>query len=517
MKFFKASKATYARAFVPVVLAALAVMIAGWSLALAAPQSIVILHTNDTHAHVDPFKPGGSNDEVGGSAKLAGLIGVIRADSGEIPVLLFDAGDAIQGSNVGNAFAGASIIAIMNQIGYNLMAIGNHEFDYGQDALKERMKEARFPLVGANIIDEKSGEPFANSYAVFNVGGVKLGVLGLSPQETPIVTHPKNVIGLKFDDPIQKAAEIAQILKDVEKVDIIVALTHIGFENDKKLAEAVPAINLIIGGHSHTKLDKPVKVGDTTIVQTGEYGANLGYTRLMVEDGKLLSVDARLIPVTKDVAEDSAVREMLDGYKAELKGKMDVVVGEATVALDGERANVRTKETNLGDLITDIMRSAVAADVAVTNGGGIRASIKPGPITLGAIYSAIPFDNTLVKLEVKGSDLLAALERGVSAYPKEAGSFLHVSGLSFEFDPAKPAGQRVVGATVGGRPLDRDAVYTVATNDFMAAGGDGYDMFKSAKKLADTGIFLRDAAAQYITGIGKVAASVEGRIKVAGQ
>lgn len=507
---------TYRRIFLA-VLAVMALTFAGWSMALAAPQSIIILHTNDMHAHVDPFKPAGSSDEVGGFARLAGLIDTIRADAGDTPVLLFDAGDAIQGSNVGNAFAGASIIEMMNKMGYNLMSIGNHEFDFGQDVLKERMKQADFPILGANIIDEKTGEPFASSYAVFDVAGAKVGVLGVSPQETPIVTHPKNVVGLKFEDPIAKAAKIAQVLKDVEKVDLIVALTHIGFENDKKLAETAPAINLIIGGHSHTKLGKPVMVGETTIVQTGEYGANLGYVRLMVDGGKLVSVDARLVPVTKDLAEDEAVKEILDGYKAELKSKMEVVVGEAATLLDGERANVRTKETNLGNLVADVMRNAVGADVALTNGGGIRASINQGPITLGEIYTVLPFDNTLVKLEVKGADLLGALERGVSAYPNEAGSFLQVSGLSLTFDPGKPAGQRVTSVTVGGKALDPNAVYTVATNDFMAAGGDGYTMLKSAKLLADTGIFLRDAMAQYITGLGKVSASTEGRIKVAGQ
>ena len=337
-----------------------------------------------------------------------------------------------------------------------------------------------------------------------------VGIIGLTTPDTPFVTHPKNVVGLTLTDPIERAKSLASYLRP--QVDVIIALTHLGIDADRELAAAVPEIDIIIGGHSHTQLEEPVVVGNTYIVQTGEHAKNLGYLKLTLEDGNVVDVLGKLVPVTAEVADHPAATEVVAKWGTELEEKLGQEVGATTVLLDGERANVRTKETNLGDLITDIMRDTVGADLAVNNGGGIRASINAGPITIGDIYTVLPFDNTLVKVEMLGRDLLAALEHSVRLYPEQNGGFLQVSGLEFMFDPSREPGARVTDVIIGGNALEPDKTYTVATNDFVAAGGDGYTMFQSATVLVETGEMLRDAVASYVVEEGTIAPQVEGRI-----
>lgn len=476
-----------------------------------AADTLVILHTNDTHARLEPFKPWGAEQEVGGQVRLASLVEEVRA---EYPgkVLLLDAGDAWHGTNIANVFQGESVVEVMNAMGYDAMVLGNHDFNYGQEVLAERMAQAEFPVLAANVIKEATGEVVGTSALLKTVGGVKVGIIGLSTPDTPVVTHPKNVEGLVFADPVERAQSLVSYLEP--KVDLIIALTHLGLAADKELAEAVPGIDVIVGGHSHTRLAAPVIVGNTYIVQAGEHTEALGYLELTIDNGEITGFARRLLPVTAQTPEQPVVADIVAKWGAELNAKMEQVVGTAAVGLDGERGQVRTRETNLGNLITDIMRETVGADVAVNNGGGIRASINEGPITVGEVYTVLPFDNTLVKLEVTGEDLLAVLEHGVSKYPETAGAFLQVSGLEFTFDPSREPGHRVTNVLVGGKPLSLNKTYTLATNDFMAAGGDGYEMLKTAPRLLETGDMLRDVVVEYIAEKGTIAPQVEGRITV---
>ncbi len=496
----------------PVLVVALVIVCAAYvGVAAAAENGVVILYMNDVHGRLESFKPQGADAPLGGLIKLATLVEDILSEKAG-NVIILDAGDSLHGTNLVNLFEGKPMIEAGEVIGVDAMAIGNHEFNYGQAALLKRAEEAKYVFLSANTIEADTRRALFPGAVILPVGEKRVGVFGLTTVDTPTVTHPKNVEGLEFLDPIKVSSWMVPYLRDQEKVDLVIALTHIGYDDDRLLADSVSGIDIIVGGHSHTKLDQPEKVGDTIIVQSGEHAQFLGCLEVGLEDGKITDYAGALIPCAPEVVDNSEVGEIGRRYNKELEVKLGEVIGEAVVALDGERANVRTKETNLGNLVADVMRDAGSADICLTNGGGIRASINAGPISVGDVFNVLPFDNTLVVLEVSGANIKAALERSVSEYPQQLGGFLQVSGLSFEFDPLKAPGERVVSVLVDNKPLDEKKTYTVATNDFLAAGGDGYDMLKDAKVVFESGDMLRDVFAEHIKALGKVSSDTEGRI-----
>lgn len=467
---------------------------------------LTILHTNDPHGRLQADSGG----QWWGYARIATVVEEVRSEAEH--VLLLDAGDVLHGTNIVNLFQGKSVIDVMNAMGYDAWALGNHDFNYGQTVLLTRTTEAQFPALAANVVETATGElaPFATAYVVKQVGGLKVAIFGLSTPDTVWATHPNNVVGLEFLDPIAVATELVPELR--EQADVVIALTHLGYEQDLELAEQVDGIDLIIGGHSHTRIDTPELVNGTIIAQAYEYGKVVGRVDLLFHGKQLVGYQGWLIPVTASVAEDAAIKAIVDDYAAQLAAELSQEIGETLVHLDGERPNVRTRETNLGNLITDAMREAMNADVAFTNGGGIRASIVTGTITLGDVYTVLPFDNFLVSIDLTGAQLLAALEHGFRSYPAQLGGFPHLSGMRVAFDPAQPAGSRVVMAEVNGVALDPAATYTVATNDFMAAGGDDYTMFTTGTNYTDSGLYLRDVVADYIRTNSPVNPTIEGRI-----
>lgn len=470
---------------------------------------IIILHTNDVHSRVESHIPQGAEEEQGGRVRAATLVDEIRAIYGPEKVLLLDAGDSIHGMNIDNLFGGLPSIEIMNAMGYDAFTPGNHEFNYGQEVLAERIADAKFPTLAANV--SKNGSLFAGYSALIKeVDGVKVGIIGLVAEETPIVTHPKNVEGLTFHDPIAIAKQTVGILRS--EVDVLIVLSHLGYSKDVELAQAVPELDVIVGGHSHTELDTAQEVNGVIIVQAHEYANNLGFLHLQVEDGQIVSYEGFLIPVTADLEKHREVQAIIDYWNAQLQARLDQVVGKSDVSWNGERAFVRTQETNLGNLVADVIRKTVDADIAVTNGGGIRASIHAGDIRVADVYNVLPFDNTLVVVEMMGMDLLEALEHSVSLLPEQNGTFLQVSGITYEVDPNAPPGGRIINAKVGDSRLSMSKYYTVATNDFIAAGGDGYDTFLNAKLVAETGIMLRDVVVDHILEQGTVEEPEGGRI-----
>ncbi len=479
--------------------------------AMAADGKFTIVHVNDVHGHIEPFLRTGAKEDVGALAKVAVYLEGLRKENDSI--LLLSAGDMVHGTNVVNLFGGLPMVEIMNHMGFDAMALGNHEFNYGQEQLLSLAKAAKFPFISANVVRD-DGTVFICDYNIFDVGGVKVGVFGLSPTDTPILTHPKDVVGLQFLCPGVVAARMVEVLEG--QVDIIVCLSHLGYEDDKVIAAEVPGIDVIVGGHSHTTLAKPEVVGGAIIVQTGDWAENAGVLNLVVAGGKVVSFDGGLVKMKAYMpgpAADHPVGTTLAKYNAALAEKMAVKVGRTEAALDGERANVRTRTTNLANLITDAMLEATGADVVIANGGGIRASIKAGDITLGDIYTVLPFDNTLTAIELTGAKIVAALEHGLSAYPAQLGGFSHVAGMTVKFDPAKPAGSRVVEVLVAGEPIVPDKLYILGTNDFMAAGGDGYVWFTESNPVFSSGAMLRDILAEYIEARGTVVAPTEMRIQ----
>ncbi len=476
----------------------------------ATDTKLVILHTNDTHARILE----GKNDGMG-FAKLAAEISKVRTENPN--VLLLDAGDTLHGQTFATLNKGESIVKLMNLMKYDAMTPGNHDFNYGQDRLLALAGEMTFPLLSANI-KKADGKTLLPASAIKEIGGIKVGIFALSTPETAYMTHPDNVAGLSFSDPVAEAKTMVAQLQD--QTDVIVCLSHLGLNEgsaftSKLVAESVPGIDVIIDGHSHTVLKDGLKVGNTLIGQTGDYDKNLGMIELTVAGGKVTASTAALF--TKEQAAtltpDPVMAALITELDTANKVVTDVKVGSAAVALDGERGKVRRGETNLGNLITAAMLDATGADVAFTNGGGIRASIDAGEITKGEIITVLPFGNYVVVKDITGQDLLDALELGVSKYPEENGPFPHVAGIQFTFDAGKPAGSRILSATAAGSPIDPAGTYTLATNDFMAAGGDGYTMFADNKVKGEYPA-LDEILAAYIAKAGSVSPATDGRVKV---
>lgn len=302
------------------------------------------------------------------------------------------------------------------------------------------------------------------------------------------------------------------------QVDVVVALGHLGVDESSTytstaVIEAVDGIDLFIDGHSHTAIEGGMMVGETLLVQAGEYDKkNLGIVKLMVKDG-VVTMDASLFSkdAAAEITPNAAVVAVIDEVKAANEVITSVKVGATTVTLDGERGQVRAGETNLGNMIADAMIDVTGADIAFTNGGGIRASINPGDVTKGDVITVLPFGNYVITKDLKGSDILAAIEHGIDSYPETKGAFPHVAGMKVEFDPNQPAGSRVVKVMVGMKELDPNATYTFATNDFLAFGGDGYKMFADD---AIVGEFdgLDEVLIDYMAKVDPATVKVEGRM-----
>jgi len=496
------------------------------SLLLLAPAhgrevQLRIIYLNDFHGFSEPHKPGGAQEKLGGIAYLAGEANKLRRDK---PSLLLAAGDMIQGNSWVNLFQGQSVLALMNLMRFDAMVVGNHEFDFGQDTLKTRIKEAHFPVLGANVEGLSELKP----YVIKELQGLKVAIIGLVTPDAPVATHPRNVVGLKFLPP---GAALEKYLPELQsQADLVIVLSHIGYQADRELAAQVPGIGVIVGGHSHTKLLQPTVINHTLIVQAWEHAKALGVLDLTVEDGKIKGFSGHLEMIKPGRGqEDKAVGALVARYTAQVNAILGERIGQAGVDLDGEQ--VRIRETNLGDLIADILRQAAGAQAALINAGSIRASIPKGPITLKDIYTVLPFDNYLVAIKLTGKQIREVLEHGVSGVEEWAGRFPQVSGLSFTYSRRAPAGSRVQEVFIGGQPLEPQKEYAVATNDFMAAGGDGYRAFGEALKSSpdfaniggmlkgdklaynDAGRWLREVVIDHIRKQKKVAPRVEGRIK----
>lgn len=470
--------------------------------------TITIVHTNDTHSRV----------EAGiGFAKIAAKVKELKAANPN--TLVVDAGDTLHGQTFATISKGESIIKVMNAIGYDVMTPGNHDFNYGQDRLVELAGLAKFPIISANFV-KADGTTLLKPYVIKEVGGLKIGIFGLSTPETAYKTNPKNVEGSTFADPVETAKKMVAELQ-AQGVDAIIALTHLGIDKESKdtsylVRDNVEGIDLIIDGHSHSTLDTIDNEGKATkIVSTGEYNNNLGIVNMTFEDGKLINVDASSFS-SEDAAAleaDASVAAIIEELNEANKELTSVVVGKTDVVLDGEREHVRAGETNLSNLVTDAMLAASGADMAITNGGGIRASIDVGDITMGEIITVLPFGNYVIVKEYTGAQILAALEHGTANYPNLAGSFAQVAGATFTLDLNAEAGKRVKDVKIGGQPLDLEKTYKVATNDFMAVGGDDYTMLKDGKLVVELP-GLDEVLIEYVKGLESIPAEVRPRMTV---
>lgn len=489
----------------------LAVLVFHWQ---SQPVELVILHTNDHHGYC------WSQDNKGGLAKQLTVIKQVRKNHKN--VLLLSAGDVNTGAPEADLFQGEPSFRGMNLMKFDAMVLGNHEFDHDLSAIKKQESLAQFPFLAANIYDKKTGQRIFLPYIIKKSGRLRVALFGLTTEKTPEIVHEKNVENLEFRNPIDEAKKIIPELK--KRADFIIALTHLGYYptepptlltsegiGDIKLAKANPEIDVIVGGHSHTLLKEPVEIQSgeekTLIVQAFQYAKNIGEMHLKVDGDHIENYEYMMHELDEKVAEDSEMTAALEPYLTKARASFDRIVGELKVALDGQRENVRSRETNLGNLISDVIRKQTKADAALQNGGGIRASIEKGRVTYGDILRAFPFNNQIVVLKLRGTELLEALNRSASL-ARPAGGFLQVSGVSFVIKK-----NRVENVRVHGSPLELDKVYTVATSDFMAQGGDGYLLFKEKEK-ENTGITLSEALKDYFQSRPFVTSRVENRIVV---
>ena len=488
------------------------VMIFSLSTISMAADSIVnltIVHTNDTHARIE------SGKGIMGFAKISTKVTELRAANPNL--LLVDVGDTFHGQTIATLVEGESVVKVMNAMQYDVMVPGNHDFNYGQDRLLELKGMLDFPLISANITTEK-GTHFLPGFIIKKIDGVKIGIFGLTTPETAYKTHPKNVEGLTFDNPIERAQVMVNLLKD--NVDLVICVGHIGEDagsefTSKKIIAAVDGIDVFIDGHSHTAKPEGEIIGNTLLVQTGAYDANLGIVDLTLTNGVVTAKKASLLTTEQstNIVEDSTIIGVIAEISAANKLITEVNVGSTSVMLEGTREIVRAGESNLGNLITNAMLYETGAQIAITNGGGIRASIEAGEITVGDVITVLPFGNYIVTLDVLGSDIIKALENGVTDYPVAKGAFPHVAGITFTFDPAKPAMERITSVMFNGKELDPKMTYSVATNDFMAAGGDLYVSLGASTQTGEYAA-LDEALINYIKQVDTATVKVEGRVNL---
>ena len=496
-------------------LLSLSVLLAGvpTTLLAAAPAErsaqVTILQLNDLY-DITPIEKG----TKGGLARVATLRDRVAKESPNTVFVL--AGDFLSPSTMSSVFQGQQMVATLNAAGLDLATFGNHEFDYGEQTTWDRMRESRFTWVSSNILDPKTGMPFgpAASFVLRQFGDIRVAFIGLTTPETPVLS--KGARDLKFLDPIAAAKEAVARAKRV-KADVIVALTHLYMAEDKKLAAAVPEIDLILGGHDHAVMD--AKVGRTLILKAGSDGVSLARIDLTVQvgrEGRKVETKWTLIPVTDQIPDEAQTAAVVKQYADLMKSRLGVRAGETTAPLDTRNEIVRAQESAVGNLVADLIREAMKADVALVNGGGLRGgAVTPaGPLTRGDVLKILPFANKIVKFEVGGEALRAALESGLSQVEKVAGRFPQVSGMRYSFDPKKPAGSRLVSVSVGGKPLDPKATYTLATFDFILGGGDGYTMFKGAKVLVtpEMGPMDSDVLLERLK-TGPISPATDGRIQ----
>ncbi|MGM0792376.1 MAG: 5'-nucleotidase C-terminal domain-containing protein [Bacillota bacterium] len=513
--------------------------------------NLSLMHTNDTHANID------------NAAKRATAIKEYEA--GHPDALLLDAGDVFSGTLYFNKFQGEADLKLMNYMGYDAMTFGNHEFDLGStpeghQALAEFVQGADFPFVSSNVDFSKDShfddifnteevESNPEDGQIYNaivkeVDGEKIGILGLTTEETAGISSPGSV---EFQDYIEEAQKAVDEFEE-QGINKIIALTHIGyddnpaFDNDQELAKAVDGIDIIVGGHSHTFLGsnsrdastyKPVLdthgVEPTVIVTAYQYSTFLGTLDVEFDkDGKVVGHAGKLVDVASKT-EDAGAAAILKPYADEVKTLKEQPTG-ATASVElvqniGGQAVVRNQETNLGNLIADGMLSKAKdynedAVIAFQNGGGIRASIDSGEITVGELITTLPFGNTLATMKLTGAEVKTALEQSVSQAPGLNGGFLQVSGLKFTYDASKEANDRVTSVMVQTKDgnweaLNLEKEYVVATNAFTAKGGDNYKVFENAYKegrVTDLGLTDWEVLQEYVKELGTVNPSVEGRI-----
>lgn len=508
-----------------------------------ADYTLNILHINDWHSRIEPINAFDStcsaeDDEAGkcfgGAARLVTAVRDRRAALEGENVLFLNAGDNFQGSLFYTTYKGTVEAEFLNLMETDAMVVGNHEFDDGEDGLAAFLEVVQFPVLGSNV---KASEASAlgdrvREYVILEQGGERIGIVGAVANDTAELSSPGEHVSIIEDvEGITAAVQAVQ----AEGVNKIIALTHVGYPRDLEAIARIPGVDVVVGGHTNTLLSNTVEGAEgpyptmvdnpdgyqVPVVQAASYSKYLGELKVVFDDNgvvKEATGDVHLIDasVAKDEAVVARVQE-LAGPIEELKGR---VVAETMAPIDGSRENCRARECEMGNLVADAMLARTkdhGVQFAITNGGGLRASIDGGEVTMGEVLEVLPFQNTLATFRLKGADVVASLESGVSQIEEGAGRFPQVSGLRFTFDASAEPGSRISDVQVqsgdGWEPIDPDAVYTIATNNFMRTGGDGYSLFaENATDAYDYGPGLEQVLADYLAANSPYQPYTDGRI-----
>ena len=444
----------------------------------AAPEThVVVMHTNDIRGHILP------GPDAGGSARLATVVRQIKPD------LMLDAGGILSGSLISDTFQGEPVVAAMNAIGYDAVAVGSGEFNFGLEALGARSRQANFLLLSANAT---SPVEEIQPAAIYNAQGIRIAVVGLTNE---ITGHPRNVKYVDVADPIRTLEDLLPRIQN--RADAIIVLANVSRADEQRIARAFPEIRLIIGSHEEAEL--PSRVGQTTIVGAGKFGKYVGKLDLTFADGKLKGIESRLIPL-EGADPDQSIVELLEPYQARLDQFLQTVLGHAS----GDLLRSAARESHVGNLVADGVRAKTGTEIALINAADPQMGISKGPITSRTLFEVLPSENTLVTMLLSGAQIKRVLGQGI----------LSVSGVRVKLDPAKPEGKKLVSVRLdnGSSLRDKD-LYTVTTNDYLLMGGDGFTEFAGGINVDDTGILMRDAVAEHIARLGTVSPRLDGRIQ----
>jgi len=505
----------------------------------SAAMSLTILHTNDVHAHFDEWESWGS--VYGGSARTATQINAFRAAQDN--VLVLDAGDQFQGTLFYNLFKADIVTATMNALGYDAMAIGNHEFDDGPGELARLAGGLTFPVLGSNV-DVSADADLAGKIApntIITVSGEPIGILGLTTPEAAFLASPgPNVV---FDNPVTAAQAAVEALA-AQGIDKVIALTHLGYSADIALAQTVAGVDVIVGGHSHSLLytppdgaagPYPTVVDDLAgnpvlIVTANSWNKYLGHLDVTFDaNGVVSSYDGNPILMDDSIAKDPTLKAIIATHRDQVEALKNTFIGTSTVEIPvsaGGNRICRIGECIMGNLIADAtlwkvntVNPADPTHIALHNGGSFRAAIDTGPVSVGEIMEVLPFGNTIATFEITGTHIVAALESGVSRFPDQDGRFPQVAGMRYTWNANMPIGSRIVSVEVydddsdSFLPLDEGAIYKVATNAYVRGGGDDYTVFRDyAIDPYDFGPSLSEALEEYVTQFSPLSPELEGRI-----
>jgi 5'-nucleotidase / UDP-sugar diphosphatase len=512
----------------------------------AQAYTLHVLHFNDFHSRIESVNAFDSTcsaeDEeagecFGGAARMQAAVDGLRDElqaEGENVVVL-SAGDNFQGSLFFSTFSGKAELDLLNRLGLDAMVLGNHEFDLGIQPLAEFINGADFPVIFGNVDAAGDGAlaPLVEDPVVLEIGGERIAILGAVTPDTPEISSPGPTVS--FGDP---AAYLRNAVEDVEAdgVSKVIVLSHVGTLADESLAAAVPGLDAIVGGHSHTLYGNDIEGavhpyplmapgaggGEVPIVQAGAYSKYLGHLVLEFDDaGNVVSATGGPVLLDASVTPDPEVLAEIEEMKAPIDQLMSRVVAEVEADIDGSRETCRAQECTMGNLVADAMLDRVSGQgvtIAIQNGGGLRASIGAGEVTMGDVLTVLPFQNTLSTFNLTGAGIVAALENGVSQVEEGAGRFPQVSGLEFSWDPSAPPGERIVEVMVRDReawvPIEPEKVYSVVTNNFMRGGGDGYEVFRDEGREAyDFGPGVDEVLADYLAAHPGYTPHTDGRIE----